>query len=106
MITDCWDGLGVYRSEDFTNWTRCGENILKQPGSRPWDTLKGNHADILTINDRAYIFYFSRPFVDKDSNVSSYESNRNAIQVAELEIKDGTLVCDRDKEFTLDIQRK
>lgn len=34
MITDEWNGLGVYKTEDFTNWERNGV-ILRDGGSRP-----------------------------------------------------------------------
>lgn len=34
MITDEWNGLGVYKTEDFTNWERNGV-ILRDGGSPP-----------------------------------------------------------------------
>src|ERR1039458_385268 len=46
MITDHWDGLGVFRSEDALAWTRQAKNILREPGIRSDDGVKGGHADI------------------------------------------------------------
>ncbi len=101
MITDCWDGLAVYESDDFYNWKRQAENILKNPGVRNWDEDKGNHADILVHNQRAFIFYFSRPHLSGTFEDSEYYlKNRNAIQVAELEMQDGKIICNRNKELS------
>ncbi len=100
MITDCWDGLAIYESDDFCVWTRQDGNILKEAGERSWDNDKGNHADVLINNGRAFIFYFSRPTLPEDaSDEDFYLRSRNAIQVAELEIIDGKLTCDRNKEI-------
>ncbi|NLM26510.1 MAG: glycosyl hydrolase [Firmicutes bacterium] len=108
MITDRWDGLAVYQSDDFTNWTRCGENILREPGKRPEDSSIGNHADVLVINDQAYIFYFVHPEFPKEERRNrtkplTYKEARTVLQVAKLEVKDGCLVCDRDAEFYLEL---
>lgn len=111
MITDCWNGLAVYKSDDFTHWSRCGGNILLQPGIRKWDNNKGHHADVLTINDKAYIFYFVHPEFPKDKRedpnfTMTYKEARTVIQVAELEVRDGMLICDRNKDFYLDLTMK
>lgn len=49
------------------------------------------------------VFYFTHPGRvnghHEDSN--SYELRRSSIQVAKLEVVDGVLICDRDKEFEL-----
>ena len=37
MISDFWNGLAVYTSEDYTHWTRC-EDILRESGTRAMDT--------------------------------------------------------------------
>ncbi|MBS1876561.1 MAG: hypothetical protein JSU00_25320 [Acidobacteria bacterium] len=80
MITDHWKGLGVYKSTDAEHWTR-GPNILD-------DQPFGHHADVLAQGDRAFIFYFTHP-----------ESNgpRTYLYGAELELKDGWIVCDRHR---------
>ena len=104
MITDCWDGLAIYSTENFTHWSRQEGNILKEPGTRPWDDSKGNHADIVINGDSAFIFYFSRPYVEwpkkLDDIEDTYIYQRNAVQIAELEVKDGKLICDRNKQIT------
>jgi sucrose-6-phosphate hydrolase SacC (GH32 family) len=104
MITDCWDGLAIYETQDFTHWTRQEGNILRKPGIRPWDDSKGNHADVVVNGGHAFIFYFSRPYVERpkkmDDDFDTYIYGRNAIQVAQLEVIDGKLVCDRDRQVT------
>ncbi len=100
MVTDCWEGLGVYVSQDAYNWKRCS-NILDEPGSRPDDGTIGNHADVLVCNGRAYIFYFTHPEVSKDERKApgflwEYKSKRSSLQVAELIYKNGELSCDRN----------
>ncbi len=61
MITDHWDGLGVFRSADALRWTRQANNILREPGTRPDDGVKGGHADVLVQGADAWIFYFTHP---------------------------------------------
>ncbi len=79
MITDEWNGLGVYKTEDFTNWERNGV-ILRDGGSRPCDGVMANHADVVVSGENAY---------------------RACIQVAKLDTDGKTLTCDRDAEFEL-----
>ena len=50
MIVGCWDGFGVYRSEDLSNWKRQPENILRYPGMRPLDGSFGSHGDANNID--------------------------------------------------------
>lgn len=98
MITDPWDGLAVYRSDNCTNWTRQSRNILNTPGSRPDDCGKANHADVVVLGSKAYVFYFCLPEVsDFSSSIDWTKKNyRCAIQVAELKLNaDGELTCDR-----------
>lgn len=103
MVTDPWKGLGVYRSADAEHWERQA-NILNQAGHRPDDGTQGQHADVLVQGERAFIFYFTHP--DRDSKksygfdeVAPYSDKRTSLQVAELELQSGVLVCDRDKPF-------
>ena len=70
MITDPWEGLGVYRSVDAREWKRCG-NILDRPGIRKDDGAIGCHADVLVHKGRAYIFYFTHPEVGMEERNSS-----------------------------------
>jgi hypothetical protein len=110
MITDFWNGLGVYRSQDAEYWQRQAGNLLDKPGQRVEDDVIGGHADVLVQGDRAFIFYFTHPTWDRKTEHYGFNENhlyhvkRTSIQVAELELRDNTLVCERDKpfDFTLD----
>lgn len=109
LITDEWNGLGVYKSEDFTNWTRTGV-ILQKGGNRCWDGTMGNHADVLVCGDNAYIFYFTHPFFKNEDRlnknfVMGEQEHRTCIQAAMLETDGHTIICDRDKPFELDLSR-
>jgi hypothetical protein len=96
MVVDHWKGLGVYCSTDALNWERQG-TILDKPGKRQDDGAYGHHADVLVQGERAFIFYFTHP--GEDGIESGYERFRTSLQVAELEIEGGKLICDRDREF-------
>ena len=106
MITDPWEGLGVYRSEDGEFWTRL-ENILREPGTRVEDGWKGQHADVLISGDKAYIIYFVHPAGAFDEaecempEILPYEYRRSVIQVAELDFEDGRISCDRNREVVM-----
>ncbi len=104
MITDVWDGLGVYTSDDFTHWTRQNGNLLKESGIRPMDNQIGNHADVLVKSNNAYIFYFVHPDYSKEQrSTSGYpfteKEARTVIQMAKLSIENGRLCCDRNQNF-------
>ena len=95
LISDVWQGLAVYRSDDCEKFTRQEMNILAEPGTRVDDNQKGGHADIFVIGDRAFIVYFVHP------EPETYPE-RSSIQLAELKIEDGVLVCDRNAPFDVD----
>lgn len=106
MVSDFWRGLAVYTSEDFTQWTRC-KNILEKSGTRSMDVGLGHHADVVVRGDRAYLFYFCHPFateLPEDGNdkkqLTEQERNKAVVQVAELFVQDGCLVCDRNAAVT------
>lgn len=103
MIVDNWEGLGVYTSDDLIHWTRQAKNILQDPGKGIDDGTKGLHADVVVNQGKAYVFYFTHPG-RKDKETDSYEARRSSIQVAELEYKDGEIVCDRDKLVYINLQ--
>ncbi|CAN7389007.1 glycosyl hydrolase [Paenibacillus sp. LjRoot153] len=104
MIIDEWRGQAVYRSDDLEAWERNGL-ILDQPGSREDDNTIGLHADVVVQDEQAYIFYFTHPSRTEDSSaVSSYLNQRSSIQVAQLDVIDGVLVCDRNQPFELNLQ--
>lgn len=108
MISDYWNGLAVYRSEDFAGWERCPD-ILREPGKRPMDCGYGHHADVVTVDNRAYIFYFCHPFWKEseggEPDGRSWEKNRAVVQAAELVERDGCLECDRNAEVWFPLRR-
>ena len=103
LIKDPNSGLDVYRSADLENWTYQGK-ILDQPGTRNSDNTIGKHADVVVCGDRAYIIYFTHPYTEdapERKGVSPLSNRHTALQAAELEVRDGKLVCDRDKKFRI-----
>jgi Beta-xylosidase len=108
MITDPWDGLGVYCSKDSCVWER-KDNILKESGQRTDDTFMASHADVLICDDKAYIFYFVHPEMtleikNGENPHQHYEQRRSSLQVAELVYDGNTLRCERNKAFYLDLK--
>jgi len=96
MVVDVWKGLGIYRSDDATNWTAQAGNLLETPGTGADDQVKGGHPDVVVSDDRAFLFYFTHPGrANLDVNNEDLNFRRSSIQVAELEYKDGWLSCDR-----------
>jgi len=74
--------------------------ILTESGTREDDGTIGMHADVHVNGDNAYIFYFTHP--ERFEGVEpSYKTRRSSIQVAKLELVDGTLVCNRNSPFDL-----
>lgn len=103
LIKDPNSGLDVYRSDDLDAWVYQGK-ILDKPGTRNSDATIGKHADVVVCGDRAYIIYFTHPYTEdapERNGVSPLSNRHTAIQAAELEIRDGRLVCDRDKAFRI-----
>jgi beta-xylosidase len=98
MLTDVWNGLAVYRSEDAVNWRRQkGGNLLEAPGVGTDDQVKGGHPDVVVSGGRAYLFYFTHPGRrGPDADKDGFEQRRSSIQVAELHYKKGRLSCNRD----------
>lgn len=104
MITDVWNGLGVYTSDDFTHWRRQEGNLLQQGGIRPMDNQIGNHADVVVRDEHAYIFYFVHPEYSREQRSTpgypfTEKEARTVIQMAELTVESGRLCCDRNKNF-------
>lgn len=106
MITDPtyneYTGLDVFRSNDGTNWTY-NNTILHKPGLRPDDIDQGRHADVEIADGKAIIFYFTHPgrvYPKKgpeDSDENRWRYRRSSLQVAELELTEGKIICNRDK---------
>jgi len=97
MITDVWQGLAVYKSDDCLKWTRQKENLLKEPGQIATDRSKGQHADVFVSGDRAFIFYFTHQGGKDAAEGDKYADRRTVIQVGELKYEDGRLTCHRDE---------
>jgi sucrose-6-phosphate hydrolase SacC (GH32 family) len=101
MIVDNWKGLGVYSSDDMIHWQRQPNNILQESGKGMDDEGYGYHAMVVVSNDRAFIFYFTHPGRVHGASQALYNQRRSTIQVGELEIKDGQIVCDRNKPVSI-----
>ena len=105
MLTDEWQGMRVYRSKDADSWEKQGL-ILDSASDRPDDTPSGAHGDVIVVNDKAYVFYFTHPgrkthfdaHMNKDG-IYPFNERRSSIEVGPLEIENGTLVSNRNKPF-------
>jgi hypothetical protein len=105
IVDECnlaYVGLAVYKSDDATHWMKNGV-ILNTPGKREDDNDQGRHADVVLSGDRAFIVYYTHPGRKYDKNNveiwerESYPYRRCSLEVAELEVRDGKIFCDRDK---------
>lgn len=104
IIDECslgYVGLHCYESDDAIHW-KMNNTILNKPGKRLDDKDQGRHCDVVVVEDRAFIIYFTHPgrFYDKNGieiEESTWEYRRTAIQMAELEFIDGKIICNRDK---------
>lgn len=102
MITDDWQGLGVYVSVNGISYERNG-TILNEPGRRRDDGIRGSHAGVAVVGDRAFVFYHVHPDRQPNdekwetTNTHTYKYKRSSLQIAELEVVDGKLTCNRDK---------
>ncbi|PPK97432.1 glycosyl hydrolase family 43 [Kineococcus xinjiangensis] len=106
MLTDEWCGQAVHRSDDLEGWERSGR-ILDVPGSRPDDARFGLHADVVVQgsgqDERAFVVYFTHPERDESGGPGTYDERsarerRSSVQIAPLDVVDGALVCDRDRD--------
>jgi len=85
VIIDEWNGLGVFRSDDASRWSKQPVNLVATPGKGEDDQAKGDHCDVVVSGDRAFLFYFTQ------------FGRRSSIQTVELHYQDGWLACDRDQ---------
>jgi sucrose-6-phosphate hydrolase SacC (GH32 family) len=88
MVTDVWQGLGVYRSADALNWKRQPGNLLQEPGKGEDDRAIGGHPDVVVSGERAFLFYFTHP--------DGKGTRRSSIQVVELASDGQVLRAERD----------
>lgn len=105
LIKDPDSGLDVYRSDNLDQWTYQGK-ILDQPGTRNSDGTIGKHADVIVCGERAYIIYFTHPYTQdapQRNGIWPLSNRHSAIQAAELEVRDGKLICDRNKAFRIQL---
>ncbi len=107
MIVDAWKGMEVYSSTDLLKWTKQKDRILEAPGKGKDDQAIGGHCEVIVNDGRAFVYYFTHPGRRKDQPAAkgSFDDKRSVIQVAELEYKDGQIVCDRDKPLRLKLKR-
>lgn len=105
LITDVWEGLGVYSSDDLKTWVRqTGGNLLSDEGKGTDDGVKGGHCDVrVSSNGRAYLYYFVHPGI-KNAHGSRFQKQRTSIQVVELKYIDGKITCDRDSPTYVDLK--
>lgn len=107
MIIDDWNGLSVYSSEDYENWEKQEQNILRLPGKGVDDKVKGGHPDVVVQGERAFVFYFTHPGrIPANSGMDNYETRRSSIQVAELQYENGEITVDRNKEVRIHLKPK
>lgn len=104
MLTDPHKGLGVFQSVDGITWKLNGR-ILAEPGTGPQDHTLARHPSVVVIQDRAFIFYHvepNRPYPSPPAEKRTVEQKISFLQMAELELNDGQLICDRNKTIRLD----
>ncbi|WP_030732294.1 glycosyl hydrolase [Streptomyces sp. NRRL F-2890] len=78
MLTDCWDGLLVYRSTDLTHWER-------QPGAVLAGESPAHHAVAIGQGDDAgLLVYFTQPEPDS-------APRRSQVEALPLAVVDGAL---------------
>lgn len=114
IITDQWEGMAAYKSSDLNQWEKQPKLILSGASKRPQDGPQGAHGDVVVVDDKAYVFYFTHPGrkshtaagLDSRGNIP-YEERRSLIQVAELDVVNGELIVkDRDKPFGIYLPNK
>ena len=100
IIADPHIGLAVYRSIDAEIWEYQGI-VMYEPGTRFFDNTRARHPSVIIRNDRAFIVYHVQPFLGYNPNTheagDDVYQKLSFLQMAELEFKDGKLICDRNK---------
>jgi hypothetical protein len=87
----------AFRSLDQVNWEGAGRILEASDGEAPGegvDVGPGHHADVVVVEDRAFIIYFTHPWRDV-KDVAESDRRRSVILAAELEDRGGVLTCDR-----------
>jgi hypothetical protein len=65
--------MRVYRSNDLMNWEKQGL-ILDSASNRQDDHPSGAHGDVIVVNDKAYVFYFTHPGRKKHGDATLKEN--------------------------------
>ncbi|MCB0628939.1 MAG: hypothetical protein KDD15_04390 [Lewinella sp.] len=111
LITDPHLGLFVYSSDDGSKWNFQG-TMLREGGKRALDNNMARHCSVALVGDRAFIFYHVEPWRRYDLEQKKgkervrifqqpLKNRRSVLQIAELKIVDGKLICDRDQLIEL-----
>ncbi|MEM9830914.1 MAG: family 43 glycosylhydrolase [Bacteroidota bacterium] len=111
LITDPHLGLFVYQSEDGEDW-QFQSTILKEGGNRAMDSTMARHCSVAVIDDQAFIVYHVEPWRRYDLEDKKgrnripifkqpLKNRRSVLQIAELKIENGKLVCDRNEKIIL-----
>lgn len=98
MLTDEWSGFAVYRSHDAISWQlQSGARLVAESGPEVPGSQFGRHGSVTVHDGRALLYYFTHPEWDgKDDDERNEPRHRpSSIQVAELGVRDGRLVCMR-----------
>ncbi len=108
MIVDAWKGMEIFSSDDLLHWKKQTNRILEYPGKGKDDQAIGGHCDVVVNKGRAFIFYFTHPGRAKANPAAkgSFDDKRSVIQLAELKLVNGEIICDRDEEVNINLQYK
>lgn len=112
LITDPHDGLFVYSSDDAEDWN-FRKTILEEGGDRQLDNSMARHPSVIVVGERAFIVYHVEPWrrydlekLKGENRLPIYKqptkNRRSVLQIAELELVDGEIVCDRNKSIIVD----
>ncbi|WP_413431412.1 sulfatase-like hydrolase/transferase [Crateriforma spongiae] len=107
MLTDPHDGLAVFHSDDAITWHQ-QERILLKPGFGPADGTRARHPSVAVRDGRAFIFYHTepnRPYPTPPAEKRTPTQKISFLQIAELQINDGRLTCDRNADIRLQTER-
>ncbi len=103
MLTDPHDGLAVFTSPNAIRWTQ-QQRILRKAGAGPADGTLARHPSVAVFADRAFIFYHTepnRPYPSPPAEQRTSQQKLSFLQMAELKVINGTLVCERDQAVQL-----
>lgn len=104
MIIDTWRGLAIYQTSDFVHWDKQEQLLLNEPGTGMDDKVIGGHPDVVVNGDRAYLFYFTHPGRRPEIPDSEMvEKRRSSIQLTELKLQDGIVICNRDEAVAIQL---